>query len=85
MSLIEREALKKHALYLHGFGKYKYVPLKVIDAAPTIDPIRAAGGCRCGECKHHKPIDYCGLHRTSGWLSDRHCSYGEAREAQDDG
>lgn len=24
-----------------------------IESAPAIDPIRAAGGCRCGECKHY--------------------------------
>lgn len=62
----------------------------------TGDPIRAAGGCRCGECRHGRksadalefdgvtPLCECGYmtlpHR---WYE--HCSWGEPREAQEDG
>lgn len=53
---------------------------------PTIDPIRAAGGCRCGECKYRESIegsnDYCALHET---FCSKFCGDGKAREAQDDG
>lgn len=28
---------------------------KVIENAPTVDPVHAAGGCYCHECKYWKP------------------------------
>lgn len=55
-----------------------------IDCSPTIDPIRAAGGCRCGECQHHGAVD--GPMRQCDITDDNDfCSYGEPREAQDNG
>lgn len=34
---IEREALRAKAVYMHGFGENKYVPLKAIENAPAAD------------------------------------------------
>lgn len=36
---IEREALKAKAVYMHGFGENKYVPLKAIENAPAADAV----------------------------------------------
>lgn len=37
MRLVDADALEKKAIYMHGFGQNKYVPLKAIEAAPTIE------------------------------------------------
>lgn len=39
---IEREAIKGKAIFLHGFGRIKYIPLKAINEAPAadVDPVR---------------------------------------------
>lgn len=34
---IEREALRAKAVYMHGFGENKYVPMKAIENAPAAD------------------------------------------------
>ena len=34
---IERDALRAKAVYMHGFGENKYVPLKAIENAPAAD------------------------------------------------
>ena len=71
---------------------------------PTIDPIKAAGGCYCRECRSYvdaygsgrmmcmRPIrteDYsetgCMFPLEIDTKEDDFCSYGEPREAQDDG
>lgn len=78
-----------------GPDAYAYF-LALVCSAPAVDPIRAAGGCRCGECRHGRksadalefdgvtPLCECGYmtlpHR---WYE--HCSWGEPREAQEDG
>lgn len=49
--LIELEALKAHSVEIFG---QRYVDVRDIDDAPTIDPIHASGGCRCGKCKYWK-------------------------------
>ena len=36
---IEREALRAKAVYMHGFGENKYVPLKAIENAPAADVV----------------------------------------------
>ena len=58
----------------------------VIDSAPTIDPIHAAGGCYCRECRYRETTeggkDYCDLRESA---CTRFCGDGEAKEAQDDG
>lgn len=76
-------------------GKYPFeaITVKMVESAPTIDPIRAAGGCRCGECKHLVDCAKCytpfGARLPSQECiivdSDDFCSYGEPREAQGDG
>lgn len=55
------------------------------DEFPTIDPVHAAGGCYCRECRH-KDTNVCPafdgpMRRTS--LRIKHCSEGEPKEAQD--
>lgn len=72
--LIDADALHPKATYMHGFGKNKYVMLKDIDHAPTIDPedLRPKGewtknsnGRTCDQCKfvyyscHKKGFNYC--------------------------
>ena len=57
-----------------------------IENTPTIDPIKAAGGCYCRECRY-KDTNACPaydtpMHRTS--LRIKHCSEGKPREAKDD-
>ena len=59
-----------------------------IENTPTIDPIKAAGGCRCGECKHYDPdigVKCTSLYGLTEPDEDDFCSYGEPREAPDDG
>ena len=34
---IEREALRTKAVYMFGFGPFKYVPLSAIESAPAAD------------------------------------------------
>ena len=64
-----------------------------LDSATTIDPVKAAGGCYCRECKE---ADYCGkkvrVLRGFDWAGKPlyktvkvdFCSYGKSKEAQDD-
>ena len=63
------------------------VPYAEIDSAPTIDPIKAAGGCRCRECsfgcKPNSPdmqdrYVYC-QQQSKYKEIDAFCSDGEAR------
>lgn len=53
----------------------------LLDEAKTIDPVHAAGGRYCRECKfHNKPrIGFCSVHlsRTNG---DGFCGYGKKKE-----
>ena len=41
---IERGALEAKAVYMHGFGKNKYVPLKAIQQAPVADVVAVKHG-----------------------------------------
>lgn len=59
---------------------------KDLDAVPTIDPVHAAGGCYCKECKHFlgdKKIlpggGLCLFDEMTKRLDD-FCSYGERKE-----
>lgn len=61
--------------------------LMIIQTSPTIDPIRAAGGCYCGECKQSRAehgylwcLRYDVQKQPNGF-----CDEGKTREAQDDG
>lgn len=44
-----------------------------INALPTVE---AAPVVTCGMCRYHKPIDFCELHRQTGWFNDQFCSRG---------
>lgn len=55
MALIEREALLSEAIDVEVNGvTISAVPAGLIRYAPTIDPVKAAGGCYCRECKYWK-------------------------------
>ena len=41
---IERGALESKAVYMHGFGKNKYVPLKAIQQATAADVVEVKHG-----------------------------------------
>ena len=87
MRLMDADELLKAPFRITGNfgGKYPFeaITVKMVEAAPTINPIHAAGGCYCRECKYLKKIT--GLYRAC----ERHsmmivqendfCSYGEAR------
>ena len=65
------------------------VPVEEIDKAPTIDPVHAAGGCYCRECKHWTGIALgmrCKLYSfpPNAWVyskPDDFCSRGQRKEA----
>ena len=87
---IEREALAAKAVYMHGFGKNKYVPLRVIESAPAADVVEVV---RCKDCKHCKtifPEKEIGKEPRQAWICmlfkceikpNDFCSYGERRES----
>ena len=87
--LIDADNLS-HYLAVNDDGKQIfYVKSKDIDNAPTIDPVHAAGGCYCGECKYRTKdtqwtrAGFCGR-RDAGPMMiarpDDFCSYGKRRE-----
>lgn len=93
MRLIDADKLLKAPFRITGNfgGKYPFeaITVKMVEAAPIIDPIHAVGGCRCGECRYWDDDGKCeppenGLIREYTKPTD-FCSYGEPREAQDDG
>lgn len=55
MRLIDADELLKTPFRITGKfgGKYPFeaITIKTVEAAPTIDPIREAGGCYCRECR----------------------------------
>lgn len=53
-----------------------------IESAPTIDPVHAAGGCYCRECKYYNGCGLCELHTTRIGGHD-FCSYGEPKEQEE--
>lgn len=84
MELIEREAAKAFAreelTSPYAICSVEYA----LDSVPTIDPIHAAGGCYCRECKYWGEDGRCepcenGLIREYTRPTD-FCSYGELRE-----
>lgn len=75
-----KEVLERNFGYTSGAA----VMHQLLDNAPTIDPVRAAGGCYCREFRH-KDTNVCPtynlpMRRTS--LRIEHCSEGEPKEAQ---
>lgn len=102
MALIERETIRRELLSLTYYGDGDYyigreaerdAIIDHLNEQPTIDPIRAAGGCRCGECRH-SAYD---AERNKRWCNrdlgcreikadgSGFCDLGVPREAQGDG
>lgn len=58
-----------------------------IDCAPTIDPIHAAGGCYCRECRFARPSTHTGYLLCTGYTNQNYvvpnggCLEGEPMEA----
>lgn len=90
MELIEREALLRDAIDVEVNGvTISAVPAGIIRYAPTIDPIKAAGGCYCRECKHwcvstDKTMTWCSILSDKETVEHDWCRWSEPREAQDD-
>ena len=55
----------------------------LIEQCPTIDPVHAAGGCYCHECKYYNGCGLCELHTTRIGGHD-FCSYGAIGRNEDD-
>lgn len=91
MKLIDANLLK--AQFTGGFCE-AYTPAQikaVIDTASEIDPVHAAGGVYCRECKFVQKRGYgylfCtnGNRKYAGWCRDNDfCSRGVKREVADD-
>ena len=56
MRLGDMDRLKEVLERNFGHTDGAAVMRQLIDNAPTIDPVHAASGCRCGECKYHGDI-----------------------------
>lgn len=81
MALIERKAARAKKVYCEERHEY-VVPVADLDWIPAIDPIKAAGGCYCSECRY-KDTNVCPaydtpMRRTS--LRIMHCSEGEPND-----
>lgn len=88
MRLIDANALLFTTLTDGGHWSKDVVYKADIANAPTIDPIHAAGGCYCRECKFRTGHGSCGHPRhevlPSVYPND-FCSYGERQEGEDNG
>lgn len=82
MELIERDAaidtLEKHGVAT-DFGTH------LLRHMPTIDPIHAAGGCYCRECRYYDEFDCPASSNGYTYLWVKYCGYGKPKEAQGDG
>lgn len=78
MRLIDADDFIEQAYPLTG------VPLERIKNAPTIDPVKAAGGCYCRECRWGQMDDistmHCHKYHTHK-QPDGFCSDGQRKEA----
>lgn len=86
MALIEREAAKAKKVYCEDRHEY-VVPVAELDWLPTIDPVHAAGGCYCRECKQSRAEHgylWCLWHSVQK-QPNGFCDEGKPREGQDDG
>lgn len=66
---------------------YESLFRKRVELAPTIDPVHAAGACRCHECIHWKEpwlvdqtLGKCRLGKTAMTKPEHFCGYGVRRE-----
>lgn len=82
MRLIDADALREE--WSEGSEHIK----RAIDEQPTIDPVHAAGGCYCRECRFAKPTKHDGYMLCTGYIHPNYvkpnggCLEGEP-EAQD--
>lgn len=60
MRLIDAEMIPWENQHMDEYGDW-YLNVDEIEQMPTIDPVHAAGGCYCDECKNSKRIDGFGL------------------------
>lgn len=66
----------REAEFLSGIA----TAISEVEAAPTIDPVHAAGACYCRECKHwQEHYDYCKEFAEERNQGD-FCSRGQRRE-----
>ena len=90
MELIDRNAMPNYWLMgIATVGEKEWNPAEMrivlwkdIEAMPVIDPVRAAGGCHCFECKefdHDAGTGYCNQWKRWTMCSD-FCSRGQRRE-----
>lgn len=87
--LIDANALLFTTLTDGGHWSKDVVYKSDISGAPTIDPVYAAGGCYCRECRYHT----CDLELARHWCnrttgsceveSNGFCSYGKRRKGKD--
>lgn len=56
--LIDANALRAKAVYMHGFGENKYVPLKAIENAPAAD-VKVVKHGRWENLTHNEGWAYC--------------------------
>lgn len=93
MRLIDADAFRQDWLE-NGGNEYVYDTnsfLESIDDTPSVDPVHAAGGCYCRECKYQsydEEYSKCWCNRDLGCRAVRadglgFCDQGEPREAQD--
>ena len=93
MRLGDLDALKKRVRHSTASRSTKAAMEVFINTAPAVDPIRAAGGCYCRECRYSSyDAEYnkrwcnrdngCREVKTDG---SGYCDLSEPREAQDDG
>ena len=91
MSLIDADALGIGKANRKIFNDPKYADgwnsvIEIINNAPTIDPIHAAGGCYCRDCQHMEIEKsnngrYChvwGFYNGDG--DDGFCNYGVRKD-----
>lgn len=65
MELIDRRALPWEQQELDQDGNWT-LKAEYIETAPTINPVHAAGGCYCGECRFWEKQDWEGAVRLGG-------------------
>lgn len=72
---------KEYLQNYDGFKEIQALAAVLLSTSPTIDPIRAAGGCYCRECKHvvgSTPKGWYKCRLTDKEVEDDDwCSYGE--------
>lgn len=68
------------------------IMLDIVNDAPSIDPVHAAGGCYCGECEYRTKdtqwtrAGFCGRRDAGSMMiarPDDFCSRGKRREEND--